>query len=88
MPGKCVCPVVGPLALVQRRHPALLRSLGGFCFLEDPCPPSALAVGLYASGLCPQLHPHCPNSEQVLGKCLVKLWLEGSAVLTLGGQGL
>lgn len=81
-----MCPVVGPLASFQRRHPALLRSLGGFCFLEDPCP-SVLAGGLY-SGLCPQLHPHCPNPEQVLGKCLMKLWLKGSTVLTLDGQGL
>lgn len=70
--GKRVCPVVGPSASFQRRHPDLLRSLGGFCFVEDPCP-SALAVGLYSSGLCPQLHPHCPNPEQVLGKCLMKL---------------
>lgn len=83
---------------LQRKKPALLGSLGAF--LENPCPiqgsrippilpSSSLGWKLVLLSLsCSQLHSHCPNPEQVLGKCLMKLWLEDSAMLTLCGQSL
>lgn len=44
--------------------------------LKTTCPylRPVLAGSWYSSGLsCSHLHPHCPDPEQVLGKCLGKL---------------
>lgn len=93
-PGQFVCSVVTPQL---RRQPALLWSLGGFYFLDN-CPIQGTCrspvLTFFQSWLeaclpqaCPQLHPHCPNPEQLVSRYLMTLW-QDSAVLTLWGQGL